>query len=215
MARSASPPASTRESRRSVRLRRERWDFLPVVEDLICGRDRSRRAGWIAPPDQSSLAPCSRRPGRCAPARSAGAAARPPGPRLRAALCRSAGRDGRMSAPVEQKDGGWVTRSWACRDRGRTIPVAARGRRRPRATDRRRHAGRGHKNGRVAGAPRGGRGSSGRARPPHGPGGRQLGAAGPERRSACPGRGRDLHLPAGARFRRGLGRAGDRRARPA
>jgi hypothetical protein len=44
---------------------------------------------WLrSPAEPSSIAPCSRCPGRCAPARSAGAAARPPGPRLRAALCR-------------------------------------------------------------------------------------------------------------------------------
>ena len=53
-----------------------RWDFLPPVKRLLCR----------ALPDVSSIAPCSRCPGRCAPARSAGAAMRPPGQRLRAAL---------------------------------------------------------------------------------------------------------------------------------
>jgi hypothetical protein len=42
-------------------------------------KERSR--GEQRLPDRSSIAPCSRRPGRCAPARGAGAAARPPGPR--------------------------------------------------------------------------------------------------------------------------------------
>ena len=68
-------------------------DFLPAVKDLTGCREGRVWRSELRLPDLSSLAPCSRRPGRCAPAQSAGAAVRPPGPRWRAALCRSAGRD--------------------------------------------------------------------------------------------------------------------------
>ncbi len=54
--------------------------YPPARTLWAAGRSRVR---WFERrlPDHSSLAPCSRRPGRCASARSAGAAARPPGPR--------------------------------------------------------------------------------------------------------------------------------------
>jgi hypothetical protein len=55
-------------------------------------------------PSPISITPCSRRPGRDAPAHRAGAATQHPGHRLRAALCHSAGRDEETSAGVERRD---------------------------------------------------------------------------------------------------------------
>src|SRR3954468_24931850 len=49
----------------------------------------------------------------------------------------SLGREDGMSGPVAFRDGSWATALSAHRGRGRTVPAAAAGRRRPRAADRR------------------------------------------------------------------------------
>jgi hypothetical protein len=172
------PAAAQEERRRQVIGLRQRGMTYQEVADLVglsrTGTSYPRSRAQLAAgsedawrdgrslPDFSSIAPCSRRPGRCAPALRAGAAARPPGPRLRAALCRPAGRDGRMSALVEPKDEVWVRRPLAYRDRGRTGPAVAGGRRRPQAADRPRRAERGRRSGHARAGPRSGFGSSDR-----------------------------------------------------
>jgi hypothetical protein len=138
-------------------------DFLPAVKGLIAAGSEDVWQDGRSLPDHSSLAPCSRRPGRCAPAQSAGAAARPPGPRLRAALCRPAGRDGRMSAVVEPKDRVRVRLPSACRNRGRTGSAVAAGRRQPRAAGQQRRAGRDRRSGHAPGKLCSDRGSWGHA----------------------------------------------------
>jgi hypothetical protein len=80
-------------------------DFLPVVNSLARRlRCFLKHDVAYAFPSLISIAPCSRCPGRDAPAHRAGAATRHPGHRLRAVLCHSAGRDEGMSAGVERRD---------------------------------------------------------------------------------------------------------------
>jgi hypothetical protein len=86
-------PAAAQEERRRqvIGLRQRGMTYKAIAAQVGLSRTgtsylQSSDFWCRALPDASSIAPCSRGPGRCAPAPCAGAAARPPGRRWRAAL---------------------------------------------------------------------------------------------------------------------------------